>query len=57
MSEEQDCQWAVGAHCDGDDGYAFEIARLETLGPVERTMSLPEALGCCEHFLHAGRKL
>ena len=23
---------------------------------VERTMALPEALGCCEHFLYAGRK-
>jgi hypothetical protein len=38
MSEEQDRQAAVGAHYDGDEGYASE------------------ALGCCEHFLYAGRK-
>ena len=39
MSEEQDRQAAVGAHYDGDDGYDFELARLEKLGPVERAMT------------------
>jgi hypothetical protein len=57
MSKEQKRQAAVGAHYDGDEAYACEIARLETLGPVERAMSRPEALGCCEHFPYAGRKL
>jgi SAM-dependent methyltransferase len=39
MSEEQDRQTAVGAHYDGDEAYAFEITRLETLGPVERAIT------------------
>jgi S-adenosylmethionine-dependent methyltransferase len=39
VSEEQDRQAAVGAHYDGDEGYALEVARLETLGPVERAMT------------------
>jgi SAM-dependent methyltransferase len=39
MNEEQDRQIAVGAHYDGDEAYAFEIERLETLGPVERAMT------------------
>jgi ubiquinone/menaquinone biosynthesis C-methylase UbiE len=39
MGEEQDRQMAVGAHYDRDEAYASEIARLETLGPVERAMT------------------
>jgi ubiquinone/menaquinone biosynthesis C-methylase UbiE len=32
-----------------------EADRVAWLDLVEATMELPEALGCCEHFLYAGR--